>query len=125
MHEFNSAKEAWDALDKLYTTNTRARKIQLKNELNNMKKTRGMSINDYVLKIKEVADALGSIGASVEDDDLVSTVLNGLTNDEKWKPFATSAYVRENLPDFDDLISLMIIEERNIGGSSSDKGSAE
>ena len=30
-------------------------------------------------------------------------------------------YVRENLPDFDDLISLMIIEERNIGGSTSDK----
>ena len=68
---------------------------------------------------------LGSIGASVDDDDLVSTVLNGLTDDEKWRPFATSVYVRGNLPDFDDLISLMIIEERNIGGSSSDKGSAE
>ena len=46
IQELNSAKEAWDALDKLYTTNTRARKIQLKNELNNMKKSRGMSIND-------------------------------------------------------------------------------
>ena len=125
IQELNSAKEAWDALEKLYTTNTRARKIQLKNELNNMKKSRGMSVNDYVLKIKEVADALGSIGASVHDDDLVSTVLNGLTDDEKWKPFATSVYVRENLPDFDDLVSLMIIEERNIGGSSSEKGSAE
>ena len=125
IQELNSAKEAWDALEKLYTTNTRARKIQLKNELNNMKKSRGMSVNDYVLKIKEVADALGSIGASVHDDDLVSKVLNGLTDDEKWKPFATSVYVRENLPDFDDLVSLMIIEERNIGGSSSEKGSAE
>ena len=89
----NSSKEAWNALDKLYTTNTRARKIQLKNKLNNMKKGQGMSINDYVLKIKEVADALGSIRASVDDDDLVSTVLNGLANDKKWKPFATSVYV--------------------------------
>ena len=52
-----------------------------------------MSINDYFLKIKEVADALGSIGASVDDDDLVSTVLNGLADDEKWKPFATSVHV--------------------------------
>ena len=94
IQELNSAKEAWDALEKLYTTNTRARKIQLKNELNNMKKSRGMSVNDYVLKIKEVEDALGSIGASVDDDDLVvSTVLNGLTDDEKWKLFATSVYV--------------------------------
>ena len=93
IQELNSSKEAWNALDKLYTTNTRGRKIQLKNELNNMKKGQGMSINDYVLKIKEVADALGSIGASVDDDDLVSTVLNGLADDEKWKPFATSIYV--------------------------------
>ena len=93
IQELNSSKEAWNALDKLYTTNTRARKIQLKNKLNNMKKGQGMSINDYVLKMKEVADALGSIGAFVDDDDLVSTVLNGLADDKKWKPFATSVYV--------------------------------
>ena len=48
-----------------------------------MKKGQGMLINDYVLKIKEVADALGSIGASVDDDDPVSTILNGLIDDKK------------------------------------------
>ena len=52
-----------------------------------------MSINNYVLKLKEVADALGSIRTSVDDDDLVSIVLNGLADDKKWKPFATSVYV--------------------------------
>ena len=119
------AKDVWDNLARLYNTNTRARKLQLKNELNNMKKECRMLVNDYVLKIKEVSDALGSIGASTNDDDLVSTVLNGLKDDEKWKPFATSVYVQENLPNFDDLISLMIIEERNIGGSTSDKGPNE
>ena len=86
-----------------------------------MKKERNMSMNDYVLNIKEVSNALGSIGAPTNDDDLVSAVLNGLKDDEKWKPFATSVYVWENLPNFDDLISLMIIEERNIGGSTFDK----
>ena len=35
----------------------------MKNELNNMKKEINMSVNDYVLKIKTVSDALGSIGA--------------------------------------------------------------
>ena len=124
IQELNSSKDAWSALNKLYTTNMRARKIQLKKKLNNMKKGQGMSINNYVLKIKEVADALGSIGASIDDDDLVSIILNGLADDKKWKPFATSVYVQENLPNFDDLIS-MIIKERNIGGSSSDRGSAE
>ena len=125
IQELETAKDAWDALERLYSTNTRARKLQLKNELNNMKKEHNMLVNDYVLKIKETFDALGSIGAPTYDDDLVSTVLNGLKDDEKWKPFATSVYVWENLPDFDDLISLMTIEERNIGGSTSDKGPNE
>ena len=49
-----------------------------------------MSVNDYVLKIKEVSEALGSIGAPTKDDDLVSAVLNGLKYDENWKVFATS-----------------------------------
>ena len=84
-----------------------------------------MSVNNYVLKIKELADALGSIGSPPDDDDLVSAVLNGLADDDKWKPFATSVYVPENLPDFDDLISLMIIEERNNGGFALEKGSSE
>ena len=120
-----SAKDVWDTLERLYSTNTRARKIQLKNKLNNMKKDCSMSVNDYVLKIKEASDELGSIGAPIEDDDLVSAILNGLRDDDKWRPFATFVYVRENLPDFDELISLMIIEERNIGGSTSDKGPNE
>ena len=97
IHDLESAKDAWDALERLYSTNTRARKIQLKNELNNMKKDRSMAVNDYVLKIKEVSDLLGSIGAPTDDDDLVFAVLNGLKDDDKWKPFATSVYVRENL----------------------------
>ena len=69
IQELDSSKEAWDTLKRLYNTNTNARKIQLKNELNNMKKN-NLSVNDYLLKIKEVSDALGSIGAPLEDDDL-------------------------------------------------------
>ena len=65
-----------------------------------------------------------SIGAPPEDDDLVSAVLNGL-NVVKWKAFATSVCVRETFPDFEDLISLMIIEEMRMQGPDSGKGSGE
>ena len=77
-----TSKEAWETLERLYTSNTKPRKIQLKNELNNMKKISSVSVNDYILKIKEISDALGSIGVQVEDDDLVSTALNGLKDNE-------------------------------------------
>ncbi|MCO5547811.1 hypothetical protein L7F22_001263 [Adiantum nelumboides] len=78
-----TAKEAWETLEKLYHTNTKPRKIQLKNELNNMKKADNTTVNDYLLKIKDIADALGSIGAQPNDDDVVSATLNGLKDDEK------------------------------------------
>ena len=110
IQDLNTLKEAWDALERLYNTNTKARKIQLKNELNNLKK-RNMSINDYVLIIKDVLDALGWISAPLDDDNLVSIV--GL-NDEKWKTFGTSIYVRSFFLDFENLISLVIIEEMRI-----------
>ena len=88
-----------------------------------MKKDESTFINDYFLKIKEIVDALGSIGAQLDDDDVVSATLNGLKDDEKWKSFSTSVYVRENFLDFDELKALMITEERNMGGPSIGKGS--
>ena len=90
-----------------------------------MKKDQSTSINDYLLKIKEITNSLGSIGVQLEDDDVVAATLNGLKDDEKWKSFSTSVYVHENFPDFDELKSLMIIEEQNMGGPSTSKGPHE
>ena len=54
----------------------------------------------------------------------MSVVLNGL-NDEKWKSFSTSVYVREKFSDFEDLVSLMITEEMRMQGPNAGKGSKE
>ncbi|MCO5548335.1 hypothetical protein L7F22_001792 [Adiantum nelumboides] len=51
IQDATSPKQAWDKLVSFDTTNTKARKIQLKNELNTVKKE-NLSINDYTLKIK-------------------------------------------------------------------------
>ena len=114
IQNLDTSKKAWNTLKRLYNTNTRARKIQLKSELNNMKRN-NLSVNDYVLKIKEVSNSLGSIGAPPKDDNLLSAILNGL-NDDKWKAFATSVYVHEIFLDFKDLIFLMITEEMRMQG---------
>ena len=62
IQELTTSKNAWETLKRLCTSNTKTRKIQLKNKLNNMKKTNSIYVNDYILKIKEILDALGSIG---------------------------------------------------------------
>ena len=92
--------------------NTKARKMQLKDDLNTIKKG-NQSINDYTLKIKNIVDSLASIGFTVEDDDKVEACLRGLTG--SYKQFKTSIQTRENSPSFDELIPLLIVEEKNLG----------
>jgi hypothetical protein len=51
--------------------------MQLKQELHNLKKNK-MNINDYSTKVKNLVDALASIGTPIDDEDLVAVTLNGL-----------------------------------------------
>ena len=116
---------AWKNLVKMFETNTKARKLQLKSELNNIKRN-NLSINDYSLKIKSIVEALGSIKVTIDDDDLVGSCLDGLG--EEYKQFMTSINTRENIPFFTDLISMLILEEKNMGletSSSQSKNSSE
>jgi hypothetical protein len=71
-----------------------------------------MSINEYSLKIKGIIESFTSINVSVDDDDLVSVCLNGLR--KEYKPFKTSITVRENVPNFRDLVSMQIVEEKTL-----------
>ncbi|MCO5603144.1 hypothetical protein L7F22_057291 [Adiantum nelumboides] len=68
---------AWKSLEKLKENHTRVRKLQLKTELNTVKRG-NMSINDYASKIKTITNSLGSIGVTVDDDDVVAATLEGL-----------------------------------------------
>ena len=70
IQELETSEEVWNCLESLYTSSTKTRKIQLK-ELNNTKKTPSMLVNDYVLRIKDLIDALTSIGSLVDNDDKV------------------------------------------------------
>ncbi|MCO5551964.1 hypothetical protein L7F22_005471 [Adiantum nelumboides] len=116
IQDATSPKQAWDRLVLVDTTNTKARKIQLKNELNTVKKE-NLSINDYTLKIKGIVESLASIGVQVEDDDKVEVCLCGLT--PAYKQFKTSIQTRENIPYFADLVPMLVVEEKNFGEDSS------
>jgi hypothetical protein len=57
-----------------------------------------MNINNYSTKVKNLADVLASIGALVDDEDLMAVTLNGLK--KYYSQFHTSIIVRETFPDF-------------------------
>ena len=72
---------------KLFARNTRAKKVQLKIELNTMEK-KNYSINEYTLKIKNICENLASMNIPVDDDDKIEACLCGLG--PPYKPFVTS-----------------------------------
>ena len=118
-----SPKEAWQNLLIVDQTHTRARKMQLKDELNTLKKM-DISVNDYTLKIKAICESLASIGVTVDDDDKVEVCLRGLGL--AYKQFKTSICTRENIPSFADLIPMLVLEERNnYKDSSSGRNSSQ
>jgi hypothetical protein len=82
-----------------------------------------MNISDYSTKVKNLADAIASIKAHVDDEDLVAVTLNGLGKD--YCQFRTSIVVRETFPNFQDLITLLVSEEMRVVGTSSNGGSQE
>ncbi len=89
--------------------------MQFKQELHNLQKNK-MNINDYSIKVKNLVNALASIKAPVDDEDLVVVTLNGLG--KNYSQFRTSIIVRETFPNFQDLITLLISEEMRIVGTS-------
>jgi hypothetical protein len=82
-----------------------------------------MNISDYSTKVKNVTDVLASIGAPIDDKDLLTMTLNGLGKD--YSQFRTSITVRKTFPGFQDLITLLISEKMRIVGTSSNGGSQE
>jgi hypothetical protein len=122
IQDAKSPKQAWDTMVKMYNTNTQACKMQLKQELHNLQKNK-MNISDYFTKVKNLADALASIGALVDDEDLVAMTLNGFGKD--YSQFRTSIAIRKTFPNFQNLITLLISEEMRVVGTSSNGGTQE
>jgi hypothetical protein len=82
-----------------------------------------MNISDYSTKVKNFANALASIGAPTDDEDLMVMTLNGLGKD--YSQFRTLIAVRKTFFNFQDLITLFISEDMRIVGTSSNGGSQE
>ena len=72
-----SAREAWLALLERFSTVSRANIMQLKTDLQTIKKGTE-SIEKYLLKIKHARDQLSSVNVPIPDEDIIIVALNGL-----------------------------------------------
>ena len=96
-----TAKECFDTLTNLYEKKAPSQKRVLEKRLRTLKMNKDQGVGHFFTKIAQVRDQLTAIGITVDDDDLVQIVVNGLTN--SWETFLASVSGRENQPNFDRL----------------------
>ena len=81
--ESSTACEAWTAFQDMYKAASHARRMQLKAELHDLQINSGESVAKYASRVTVLRDHLVAAGSTVDEDDLVLSMLGGLTIDFK------------------------------------------
>ena len=68
MVEYEILVQIWDVLRLYYTAQNKAKVSQFKTQLGNIRKD-ALSISEYLLKVKNLVDLLGSIGYNISPQD--------------------------------------------------------
>ena len=125
LHGKDSPYFMWKVLTDLFQSKSDQRKLVLKDKLRNIKCENGNSMPRYLTKFTQCRDELGSVGVTVDDEDLVSLALLGIPNN--WHSYQDSVNGQEKLPGWERLWSDLVQEEikQNTRDKSSSKASDE
>lgn len=86
--EKNTAKEMWDTLTTLYQGTSVQRKMLLENQLQSYQMQKGEQIDLYLSRLEDIRDQLTSRGATPDQEFMVRTALNAISED--WDTFVQS-----------------------------------
>lgn len=106
---------AWLEIKRLFRDQVSSQTLQLKVQFHNLKKG-DLSINDYVHRLKSIADALISIDNPISETDLVLHILSGFPPD--YMHVSTSISTRISLPSFVETRSLLFLHESQLNNFS-------
>ena len=107
-----TAKECFDTLTNLYEKKAPNQKRVLKKRLRTLKMNKDGGVAPFFTKIAQVRDQLTAIRISMDDDDLVQTVFDGLPN--SWETFLAVVSGCENQSKFDRLWHDCLEEEGRV-----------
>jgi gag-polypeptide of LTR copia-type/GAG-pre-integrase domain len=106
-----SSAEAWRALNHLHSSQSMAKILDLKLQLQTMKKG-GSTCAEFINKIQILADRLRSIGTDVPDSELVMYAAQGLGSD--YENFVTAFSMRSSVPSMNEFSSLLLAHEARL-----------
>ena len=102
----------FDSLTKLFEGKNINRKMNLRNQLNNLKIQYADTIQSYFTRVSQIKEQLEAVDEEVENVDIVITTLNGLPR--AWDSFIQGIYDRKKLAKFSRLWEECSQEEARI-----------
>ncbi|KAI0523208.1 hypothetical protein KFK09_005602 [Dendrobium nobile] len=103
-----STSDIWTTLHTIFQSSNRSKVIQLKNELHNIS-MQNISMTQYLTEIKKIVDQISSAGLSVDPEDVIIYILNGLP--PEYLPFTTTIRTMQSPLSLDTLYALLMSKE--------------
>ena len=112
-----SSFDVWKTLEKKFGVQSEARVLQLRYELNTLKKE-SLNIEDYCIKMKSVAEKFASAGSPITEKDHMLTIVNELGSG--FCDIAT--FITRSKMEYDDAYALLLTHETRLEQEHEDKG---
>lgn len=117
-----NAQEAWETLEKLFKSKSKARQLQLWRQLNTLKKEPQETISDYVARAKVLQEELMKIGQAVEEEKMVMILLAGLP--KQYEVAVSVLTLGEADLEVDDVLAKLLHEEQRIKEADGEEATA-
>ncbi|KAH9658686.1 protein kinase domain-containing protein [Citrus sinensis] len=108
----STAKELLDTLISMFVSQSQARIMPLKMQIQTLKKG-SMSMINYFAKMKRISDSLALAGKLVEVNDFVQHVLTGLDSSD-YESLVTTVLARGDNINLDEFYSLLLSHENRV-----------
>ncbi|RVW71084.1 Retrovirus-related Pol polyprotein from transposon RE1 [Vitis vinifera] len=113
---YQSSHAAWFALERIFSASSRARVMQLRLEFQTTRKG-SLTMMEYILKLKSLADNLAAIGEPVTDRDQILQLLGGLGAD--YNSIVASLTAREDEMSLHSVHSILLTHEQRLSFQNS------
>ncbi|KAJ0983603.1 hypothetical protein J5N97_011858 [Dioscorea zingiberensis] len=106
-----TSSDVWSALEKMFSSRSRARIMQIRLQLSNLQK-RYMTATDYFHQVKILVATLSAIGKPLQDEEVISYMLAGLGSE--YDPLVTSITTRTEPISINDLYAHLLSFEMRL-----------
>uniref|UniRef100_A0A803NMJ5 RING-type E3 ubiquitin transferase n=1 Tax=Cannabis sativa TaxID=3483 RepID=A0A803NMJ5_CANSA len=107
----NSTRQIWKALEQHFTQKVSSKILKFKTKLQKLKKGT-LSLNDYLLKVKQHVDLLASVGEVLSDRDHIAAIFKGMPSE--YDTFIISTNTRVKGYTIGEIEGLLLASESRI-----------